>query len=41
MSHLILGLGAEAAVAVDEPGMIATSFPGFGKLMADLGAQIG
>jgi len=41
MSHLILGLGAEAAVAVDEPGMIATSFPGFNALMTGLGAQIG
>jgi 3-phosphoshikimate 1-carboxyvinyltransferase len=41
MSHLILGLGAEKAVAVDEPGMIATSFPGFGALMAGLGAEIG
>jgi 3-phosphoshikimate 1-carboxyvinyltransferase len=41
MSHLILGLGAEQPVAVDEPGMIATSFPGFGPLMAGLGAQIG
>ena len=41
MSHLILGLGALAPVAVDEPGMIATSFPGFGALMAGLGAEIG
>jgi 3-phosphoshikimate 1-carboxyvinyltransferase len=41
MSHLVLGLGAEQAVAVDEPGMIATSFPGFGALMAGLGADIG
>jgi 3-phosphoshikimate 1-carboxyvinyltransferase len=40
MSHLILGLGAEAPVAVDEPGMIATSFPGFNALMAGLGAEI-
>jgi len=40
MSHLILGLGAEEAVAVDEPGMIATSFPGFGALMTGLGADI-
>jgi len=40
MSHLILGLGAEDAVAVDEPGMISTSFPGFGALMAGLGAEI-
>ena len=41
MSCLILGLGAEEPVAVDEPGMIATSFPGFGALMAGLGAEIG
>jgi 3-phosphoshikimate 1-carboxyvinyltransferase len=41
MSHLILGLGAEKPVAVDEPGMIATSFPGFAELMAGLGAEIG
>jgi 3-phosphoshikimate 1-carboxyvinyltransferase len=41
MSCLILGLGAERPVSVDEPGMIATSFPGFGALMAGLGAQIG
>jgi 3-phosphoshikimate 1-carboxyvinyltransferase len=40
MSHLILGLGAEQPVSVDEPGMIATSFPGFGALMAELGAEI-
>ena len=41
MSCLILGLGAEKPVTVDEPGMIATSFPGFGTLMAGLGADIG
>jgi 3-phosphoshikimate 1-carboxyvinyltransferase len=40
MSCLILGLGAERPVSVDEPGMIATSFPGFGELMAGLGADI-
>ena len=40
MSHLVLGLAAEAPVSVDEPGMIATSFPGFGALMAGLGAEI-
>ena len=40
MSHLVLGLGAQAPVTVDEPGMIATSFPGFVQLMADLGADI-
>ncbi|MFI4976256.1 MAG: 3-phosphoshikimate 1-carboxyvinyltransferase [Caulobacterales bacterium] len=41
MSHLVLGLGADEPVSVDEPGMIATSFPGFQALMAGLGAQIG
>ncbi len=40
MSHLILGLGSQEAVAVDEPGMIATSFPGFQSLMKGLGAEI-
>ncbi|WP_293905617.1 3-phosphoshikimate 1-carboxyvinyltransferase [Phenylobacterium sp.] len=40
MSHLILGLAAEAPVSVDEPGMIATSFPGFVALMQGLGADI-
>jgi 3-phosphoshikimate 1-carboxyvinyltransferase len=41
MSHLVLGLAAEAPVSVDEPGMIATSFPGFVSLMQGLGAEIG
>jgi len=41
MAHLVLGLASQAAVRVDEPGMIATSFPGFVDLMAGLGAQIG
>ena len=40
MSHLILGLAADAPVTVDEPGMIATSFPGFVELMSGLGAEI-
>ena len=40
MSHLVLGLAADQAVAVDEPGMIATSFPGFVALMNGLGADI-
>ena len=39
MSFLILGLAARAPVSVDEPAMIATSFPGFTDLMAGLGAQ--
>jgi 3-phosphoshikimate 1-carboxyvinyltransferase len=40
MSHLILGLASDEPVAVDEPGMIATSFPGFLTLMRSLGAEI-
>ena len=40
MSHLVLGLAAEQAVQVDQPGMIATSFPGFVDLMTGLGARI-
>lgn len=40
MSHLILGLAAEAPIAVDDPAMIATSFPGFVALMRTLGAEI-
>lgn len=40
MSHLVLGLAAEEAVSVDEPGMIATSFPGFVEMMQGLGAGI-
>jgi 3-phosphoshikimate 1-carboxyvinyltransferase len=41
MSFLVLGLAARAPVAVDEAEMIGTSFPGFGGLMASLGASIG
>lgn len=40
MSHLVLGLAAQAPVTVDEPEMIATSFPGFAEMMAGLGAEI-
>ena len=40
MAHLIMGLAAQAPVAVDEPEMIATSFPGFVGLMSGLGADI-
>jgi len=40
MSHLVLGLAADQAVAVDEPGMIATSFPGFVEMMNGLGGLI-
>jgi 3-phosphoshikimate 1-carboxyvinyltransferase len=41
MSHLVLGLASREPVFVDEPGMIATSFPGFVPLMRGLGADIG
>jgi 3-phosphoshikimate 1-carboxyvinyltransferase len=40
MSHLVMGLASDRPVAVDEPGMIATSFPGFVDLMTGLGAEI-
>ena len=41
MAHLVLGLGAAAPISVDAPEMIATSFPGFTKLMTKLGADVG
>ena len=41
MSHLVLGLAAQNVVTVDEPDMIATSFPGFVEMMRGLGAEIG
>ncbi|MFL5298245.1 MAG: 3-phosphoshikimate 1-carboxyvinyltransferase [Phenylobacterium sp.] len=40
MSHLVLGLAAGSPVTVDDPAMIATSFPGFVELMRGLGADI-
>jgi 3-phosphoshikimate 1-carboxyvinyltransferase len=40
MSHLVLGMAAQEPVTVDEPGMIATSFPGFVAMMRGLGAEI-
>lgn len=40
MSHLVLGLAAQAAVTVDEPEMIATSFPGFVEMMRGLGGRV-
>jgi 3-phosphoshikimate 1-carboxyvinyltransferase len=40
MAFLTLGLGAEAPVTVDDVSMIATSFPGFVSLMADLGGEL-
>jgi 3-phosphoshikimate 1-carboxyvinyltransferase len=40
MSHLVLGLAAEEAITVDEPEMIATSFPGFVEMMRGLGGDV-
>ena len=40
MAHMVLGLAAQRPVTVDEPGMIATSFPGFVDLMRSLGADV-
>ncbi|WP_295948162.1 3-phosphoshikimate 1-carboxyvinyltransferase [uncultured Bartonella sp.] len=40
MSFLVLGLGAEKPVTIDDKSMIATSFPEFMGLMAKLGAHI-
>ncbi|MFQ6550025.1 3-phosphoshikimate 1-carboxyvinyltransferase [Aestuariibius sp. 2305UL40-4] len=39
MSFLILGLGAQKGMSVDDAGPIATSFPVFEPLMTGLGAQ--
>ena len=41
MSNLVLGMAAEQTVTVNEPEMIATSFPGFVDMMRRLGASIG
>ena len=40
MSHLVLGLASGQPVSVDEPGMIATSFPTFVSMMTGLGAGL-
>ncbi|MGR3514310.1 MAG: 3-phosphoshikimate 1-carboxyvinyltransferase [Paracoccaceae bacterium] len=39
MSFLCLGMGSRDGVTVDDAGPIATSFPGFGPLMEELGAS--
>ena len=41
MSHLVMGLAADGEITVDEPGMIATSFPGFVDMMRGLGGDLG
>lgn len=40
MSFAVLGLHARAPVIIDDASPIATSFPSFTRLMADLGAQL-
>jgi 3-phosphoshikimate 1-carboxyvinyltransferase len=40
MAFLIMGLGAENPVTIDNAAIIATSFPGFAELMHTLGAQL-
>jgi 3-phosphoshikimate 1-carboxyvinyltransferase len=40
MSFLVLGLGANDPVAVDDANPIATSFPSFEALMRELGANL-
>jgi 3-phosphoshikimate 1-carboxyvinyltransferase len=40
MSFLVMGLATEKPITVDDGGPIATSFPIFETLMADLGASI-
>jgi 3-phosphoshikimate 1-carboxyvinyltransferase len=40
MSFLVMGLASAQPVTVDEPGMIATSFPTFGTMMRGLGATL-
>ncbi len=40
MAFLVMGLGAEAPVQVDDVAPIATSFPGFLALMRDLGGAL-
>jgi 3-phosphoshikimate 1-carboxyvinyltransferase len=40
MSALVMGLGSEQPVAVDDASFIATSFPGFADLMRSAGADL-
>ena len=41
MSFLVLGLASKEPVAIDDGAPIDTSFPGFARLMGELGAKIG
>ena len=40
MSFLVMGLGSDAPVEIDDASMIATSFPGFIDLMSSLGGDL-
>lgn len=40
MAALVMGLGSEKPVAIDDGSFIATSFPGFTELMRSLGADL-
>jgi 3-phosphoshikimate 1-carboxyvinyltransferase len=40
MSALVMGLGSEQQVGVDDASFIATSFPGFAELMRAMGADL-
>lgn len=40
MAFLVLGMSADAPVAIDDEAAIATSFPGFKELMNEAGAAI-
>ncbi len=40
MAFLVLGLAAEQAIAIDDGGPIATSFPGFNAAMRAIGAKV-
>jgi 3-phosphoshikimate 1-carboxyvinyltransferase len=40
MAALVMGLGSEQPVKIDDASFIATSFPGFVELMSGLGAEL-
>lgn len=40
MSFLVMGLGSDAPVEIDDASMIATSFPGFIDMMSSLGGDL-
>ena len=40
MAALVMGVGAQRPVTVDDAAIIATSFPGFADMMRGLGAEL-